>query len=409
MLFGRSLARLQRNPLETEKVGTIATPQREGGGARGLFGGAFGRARRPRTLQVIGATLRQIADPNDAALDQFQANEAEQARYDAEQAALMGRQKNQDSAIATLDPSIQPWARLAPGEVARRMLAPPERPTTRYDSNTGNFWQDGEQGPNIVGRMPGWRDRGAEGGSGSTRVQYRPVTPEEAQTYNLPGNGAGFVMGSNGRPVRVGGGGSFSPDQRARVEIGLDPAIEAVRMLDQIELRGNMPVAEWNRLTPDQRRARTRSTPRNSEWGASIVDAIDGDDNTSALARNMGGQSFQQATSASSAFESGMLPILSGAAVTDSEARRMIRAAIPQLGDGPDVLAQKARRRHQMLNGAAIIGGRAPPYPEEAVPSWASNYSAASANTGGGDEGLPDGITPEEWEVMTPEERAIFQ
>lgn len=371
------------------------------GGARDSFSGNDDRA--PNTLDFL---LRG-------------SNGVEAMRTGQQRRTLFGRQMSQldreewdasrqgkltEQAIESLDPAVQPWARMAPTAAAQRMLTPPEQPEYEIDANGRPYTIQGGQiqygQGQVAVRQPG------EGGA--VRVQYRPVTPQEAQAYNLPGNGAGFVMGSNGRPIRVGGGGSFSPDQRARVEIGLDPAMEAVRTLDQIELRGNMPVSEWNRLTPDQRRARTRSSPRNSQWGASVVDFMDGE-GTSAAARTMGGQDFQSYTSAGSAFESGMLPILSGAAVTDSEARRMIRAAIPQLGDGPQVLEQKARRRRQMLNGAAIIGGRNPPYPQDAVPDWA-NRAAQSGGSDGSDGGdLPDGLTPEEWEVMTPEERAIFQ
>jgi len=371
----------------------------------GMFGRMFGKDL-PRTLQIFAAGMRDISDPSANAVNQFSANEAEQQRYAAQEMAQSRTQKIQDAEtaqydqyVSTLDPQYQSLARMDREGFLRSQMPMSAQERTRADFQERQFQETQRHNRATESRA----------GDGAGRVQYRPVTPQEAQIYNLPGNGAGFVMGSNGRPIRVGGGGSFSPDQRARVEIGLDPALEAVRTLDQIELRGNLPVSEWNRLTPEQRRARERSSPRNTQWGASIVDAIDGEENTSALARNWGGSDFQQATSAASAFESGMLPILSGAAVTDSEARRMIRAAIPQLGDGPQVLEQKARRRRQMLNGAAIIGGRPPPYPDEAVPSWAANYINASGNAmdDGGD--IPDGLTPEEWEVMTPEERAVFQ
>jgi hypothetical protein len=241
--------------------------------------------------------------------------------------------------------------------------------------------------------QPGGQVRFGEGrvgvrqpGGSSGRTQYRPVSPEEARSFGLPGDGAGFAMGSNGRPIRVGGGGSFSPDQRARVEIGFGPASEAVQAMDRLETGGQS--------------SGPRRSPINRHWGAAAVDAIPGAD---AVARNIGGADYQRYTSASSSFESGMLPILSGAAVTDSEARRLIRAALPQLGDGPDVLADKSRRRRQMLNGAAVIGGRDPPYPDLGVPDWAAG--------GGGDNGgeVPDGLDPEDWQYMTPEERALWQ
>lgn len=294
-------------------------------------------------------SLRQGMFDRQVRQDKFAERDAEEQRAALE--AARGALPENLRAIAPLltpeaisravMPSEPEWEQIAPGQL------PSGARFGQRNTRTGQTDLD-------------WAPQ-ASGGDGS-RVQYRPVTPQEAQVYGLPGNGAGFVMGDNGRPIRVGGGGSFSPDQRARVEIGLEPAFEAVQTMDRLEISGGG--------------GGTRASPRNREWVASIVDFMDGE-GTSAAARTMGGEDFQTYTSAASAFESGMLPILSGAAVTDSEARRMIRAALPQLGDGPTVLAQKARRRQQMVNGAAIIGGREPPYPEAGVPTWASRAQQA--------------------------------
>lgn len=402
-LFGRGfrLGQMPVKPLEAQPMGDksqagqravnsaaggSATPGSAGGGWRG----AFMRKNLPRTLQIIGAAMQDIN--GEGHLAAFQGNEAEQQRQAAIEMAQAREQKVQDGENAqydeyvnTLDPQYQPLARLDRQGFLRSQMPMSAQERTRADFQERQFQETQRHN----------RATEAGGGSGAGRIQYRPVTPQEAQVYNLPGNGAGFVMGTNGRPIRVGGGGSFSADQRARVEIGLDPALEAVRAMDRIETNDG--------------RTENRSSPRNSQWGASIIDMVDGE-GTGAAARNWGGSQFQQYTSAGSAFESGMLPILSGAAVTDSEARRMIRGALPQLGDGPAVLADKARRRRQMLNGAAIIGGRPPPYPQDAVPTWANNYSNAyEGASAGSDEGLPDGITQEEWDVMPPEDRALFQ
>lgn len=402
-LWGRNAFRVDLGGYKPEPAmregGTQAVPSGSG------FMSAFRRKSLPRTLQVIGATLQQMDDPRGQ-LAEFSASEADRQRVAAAEMAAArtrkiedGERAQYDQYVSSLDPQYQPLARMDREGFLRSQMPMSAQERTRADFQERQFQETQRHNRATEANA---------GGSGGGRIEYRPVTPQEAQMYNLPGNGAGFVMGTNGRPIRVGGGGSFSPDQRARVEIGLDPALESVRLLDRIET--GLTQRMWDALTPEQRQSRPRSSPRNTEWGASIVDAMDGDDNTSAFARNLGGGNFQQATSAASAFESGMLPILSGAAVTDSEARRMIRAAIPQLGDGPAVLADKARRRHQMLNGAAVIGGRPPPYPEEAVPTWASNFNNAYSNaTAGESDGLPDGVTQEEWDAMPPEDRALFQ
>jgi hypothetical protein len=111
--------------------------------------------------------------------------------------------------------------------------------------------------------------------------------------------------------------------------------------------------------------------------------------------------------SASSAFEGALLPILSGAAVVQTEAIRMIRGALPQIGDGPEVQADKRRRRQQMLNGAALINGSAPPYPELGIPDWAQRYidTQGQLQDGASQGGAapPAGIPADEWDDMSAE------
>jgi len=77
-----------------------------------------------------------------------------------------------------------------------------------------------------------------------------------------------------------------------------------------------------------------------------------------------------------------MLPILSGAAVTESEAKRMIRAALPQMGDSVETLREKARRRQQMLNGAARGINAPTPFPESAAQRMGRQPSAPPYNSG---------------------------
>ena len=310
-----------------------------------------------------------------------------------EEAQAESERQAREAALQALPENLRPLAPFLTNEGITRAVMPPEP----------SFDIDAEGRPYTIqnGTVQYGQGRVAVPQRGGAAGQYRPITAEEARAYGIS-NPAGFAMAPNGRPIRVGGGGTFSPDQRARVEIGLDPALEAVRTLDQLETGGDANAR--------------RQSPRNQQWGASVIDMVDGE-GTSAVARNWGGADFQRYTSAGSAFESGLLPILSGAAVTESEARRMIRAALPQLGDGPEVLAEKSRRRRQMINGAAIIGGRDPPFPQDAVPSWATRAAEAygAANAGVGDTSnmpqgaVDDGITADEWEAMTPEERALWQ
>jgi len=83
-----------------------------------------------------------------------------------------------------------------------------------------------------------------------------------------------------------------------------------------------------------------------------------------ALAKTVGGQDYQDYEQAAKTFEAAMLPIISGAAVTESEARRQIRANLPEFGDTPQTLSRKATNRAMMLNAAADLLGVPRPFPK---------------------------------------------
>jgi len=204
-----------------------------------------------------------------------------------------------------------------------------------------------------------------------------PHQPPAAMAWGPQGRPpSGFRWSDDGQSLEAITGGpgdpnaramQFGPDQRARVAITYQGAAGAATQLDQMESQGY---------------------GLGDDWGAVAVETMGGGDPNSlasGAARAFGGRDYQQYRSASSAFEASMLPILSGAAVTETEALRTIRAALPQVGDGAEVQADKSRRRRQMLNGAALIGGYPPPYPELGIPPWAQRYlDQVNASAGGG-------------------------
>ena len=148
-------------------------------------------------------------------------------------------------------------------------------------------------------------------------------------------------------------------ESRTRVVLGFGPSVSAQRQMAASE-RG-----------PGGK----RQNPLNKDWGAAMIDGMDDNAvarflgaNTGAIARWVGGQDYQDYDQAAKSFESAFLPILSGAAVTPSEAQRMLRASLPQLGDTPETLEAKAKNRAMMINGAADLGGRPRPFPD--VGTW---------------------------------------
>ena len=111
-------------------------------GAATGWRGAFMRKNLPRTLQILGATLQQIDNPQGQ-LDAFSANEADRQRQAAlemaqgRQTKLQDEQRGQlEQAISTLPPQDQAWARLNP-EAFIRALA-----EARNDHNSG--WNVGQ-------------------------------------------------------------------------------------------------------------------------------------------------------------------------------------------------------------------------------------------------------------------------
>jgi len=344
------------------RLGAMVTPERIA---------TVGAALRddPGVLQAVLAAQRDERARRDMFGFQVRRAKIEEGQAQDEAAAL-------EAAIAHLPADQQATARLNPEAFAEAQMR----------RQTGSDWQHGQGYSHAFRVNP----------DGTvTMGDALPQRPRE-NIYQPP---AGY-RGTPDRLEVIPGGPrdatartpTFGPDQRARVAITYQSAADAVRQLAQMEAGG---------YNLDQ------------DWGAAGLDALMGrgeDGNVNAIARRWGGEDFQQYVSASSAFEAAMLPILSGAAVTESESRRIIRAVLPQQGDGPTVRRDKVRRRQQMLNGAALIGGMAPPYPELGVPDWAQRYASAhSAASATEDQVIPDGISAEEWNAMTPEERMLFQ
>ena len=86
------------------------------------------------------------------------------------------------------------------------------------------------------------------------------------------------------------------------------------------------------------------------DWGAKWLDAslpFVGDP----LARWAGGKDYQKFENAYAAFEAAALPIMSGAAVTDSEAKRALKALRVKIGDSNEAVAAKMQNMQRMVQG----------------------------------------------------------
>jgi hypothetical protein len=218
--------------------------------------------------------------------------------------------------------------------------------------------------------------------------------------------GQGAVKLPNGTIARAGPRGGMTildkgeqpglagADARTRLTLGLDPAVSAMFQMAKVEGYGTKKV----------------ENPYDRDWGATLLmgKGENGSLNDWA-ARSIGGQDFQDYIQASKSFESVLMPIFSGAAVTDTEAQRFIRANLPERGDTIQTLQAKTRNRKMLVNAAADLLGEPKPFPEAktwrgtgagrqpaAAPAGAPRPAAAPARPAGGlyNGGRP--VTPAE-------------
>lgn len=129
-LFGPMLSRFDPKPIFAQQPQAAPRPR------RGLFGGLLGGKRDWNdTLQTLGATLQQMDGGSELTdyLSQRDANRRENdlfgmqvRRFKQDEADAERQRADVDAAIGSLDPSLQPWARLAPDAAARRALTPPD-------------------------------------------------------------------------------------------------------------------------------------------------------------------------------------------------------------------------------------------------------------------------------------------
>lgn len=210
-----------------------------------------------------------------------------------------------------------------------------------------------DQLPSVGEVLDGYRFKGGDPKQESSWEQVEPIDVSAQYgpgARQLP-NGVIERVGPRGGVSRIGSangsaGGSQSSalvgaDARARFMINLGPLQAAQGNLEEMDAGGYNP-----------------SSLRNTV--AAGLEAIPFDGGFAA--RAAGGGDYNAYTQAGKTFEAAIMPIMSGAAVTPSEAQRLIRAALPQPGDTPAVLAQKSEQRRMMINAVAEGIGQAAPY-----------------------------------------------
>lgn len=150
---------------------------------------------------------------------------------------------------------------------------------------------------------------------------------------------------------------------RTRLELGAPAMVAGQEAMARVEKRGN-PFALDRNL--DNAAAKAIDSI-GVKIGQNDIRPFRG------VAKWLGGDDYQEYEQGAAAFESEAMPIKSGAAVSPSEAERLIKAALPELGDSEENLRRKAYTRSTMLNAVAKQKGLPLPYPN--VPTWGVNTS----------------------------------
>jgi len=202
-----------------------------------------------------------------------------------------------------------------------------------------------------------------------------------------PEYGAGAYKTPDGAVLRgkqiIRGANTAPAESRVRIGLSLGPAIEAQQRMFATE--------GWNNpKTPNNPLGKN---PYNSGRGLAAR-MIDGSETGGPIAKAIGGADYQAYEQAARTFESGLLPIFSGAAVTPTEATRFIRANLPQMGDSPRILAAKARNRAMLLNAAAQLTNQPIPFPRVGIWGGATGDAGKKASPATRSAPAPSGNDP---------------
>jgi hypothetical protein len=99
------------------------------------------------------------------------------------------------------------------------------------------------------------------------------------------------------------------------------------------------------------------------------------------------------------------LTLRTGAAYTREQLNAMRDTYFPVIGDKPPAIAEKKQRLETLLEGAYIAAGRATPNRVSATPTPTAQTPAKATKS----LPAPAGVDQRVWDVMTPQEKALFK
>lgn len=201
--------------------------------------------------------------------------------------------------------------------------------------------------------------------------------PDYGQGAFETSDGAIMQAGKSGAPRQLRAAPVAGADSRPRMELGLDQAIAAQKAMYEEEIG-------YNPALHLQNAGAARTNPNDSLQGVVYNWLADGQREhpiRNMVGKAIGGGRVQRYNQAASTYEAAVLPILSGANITPSEAPRQVKALMPEPGDSPEILKRKSINRAMQLNGISKSLGRPLPFPAVGVmpmPGPASSGGQAS-------------------------------
>lgn len=185
----------------------------------------------------------------------------------------------------------------------------------------------------------------------------------------------------------------------ARAYAGIPGATEAINRMEAMEKGGKD--AEGKDVAPYDPQA---------DWGARAVQgALGWIPGGKELGDWVGGDDFQKYTQGFSQFKAAMMPIMSGAAISPSEAEMQMSAVEPRMGDGAETLKFKSAQRRRMVEAlAAAAEGDRTLLNAYLKGDGGPGTAQPQADTFQPSAALPKDLTPQLARVLDPQDVAAW-
>lgn len=256
-----------------------------------------------------------------------------------------------------------------------------------------------------------------------------PVVGEDGNTYMNRSGSLERLMGPDGQPMNLAGQGGTpmssvgkinadyekgyidkatrdaliaKASQTSGMEIVTNP--DGTMSFRQGSGVGGKPLTEGESKDTVYATRAQGALPDIDKYGEALAGAVD--NAASATIGNVAtSKEFQLAQNAGNEFLQAILRKDTGAAITTQEMEEYGKTYLPSFGDKPETLERKKTARRRALE--AMKAGMPP---QAILAQERALQNTANSGMGGGSEmEPPEGVDPDLWQLMTPEERQLWQ